>query len=71
MLYIDQVEKWVKASWGRWEKEKPEWFNDEFREIVPDHMKPKRREREGGGGDEEGGRTPEKEGINVQRRRKS
>ncbi|GMI07886.1 hypothetical protein TrLO_g11602 [Triparma laevis f. longispina] len=71
VLYIDQVEKWVKASWGRWEKEKPEWFNDEFREIVPEDMKPKRREREGGGGEEVGGRTSEKEGINVQRRRKS
>ncbi|GMI08131.1 hypothetical protein TrVE_jg11765 [Triparma verrucosa] len=41
----DKVEKWVQSSWHRWEVEKPEWFNDHFKDSVPGHMKPKRSKR--------------------------
>lgn len=43
--YIDQAEKWIQLGWHSWEKEKPEWFTEEWKDNVPDSMKPKRRKR--------------------------
>ena len=36
-----EVEEWTLANWHKWEKEKPEWFTEHFKESVPDHMIPK------------------------------
>ncbi|GMI15893.1 hypothetical protein TrLO_g12103 [Triparma laevis f. longispina] len=60
----DKVEKWVQSGWHRWEVEKPEWFNDDFKCDVPEHMKPKRRKsRQRGAADIE----PDKNATPVRR----
>jgi hypothetical protein len=35
------VEAWTLANWGKWEEEKPAWFNESFKESVPDKFIPK------------------------------
>ena len=39
----DKVESWVRAGWATWEEEKPEWFTDQWKSIVPEDMKPTRK----------------------------
>jgi hypothetical protein len=36
-----EVKEWTLANWRRWEKDKPAWFTEHFKESVPDHMIPK------------------------------
>jgi hypothetical protein len=31
----DKVRKWVRENWARWEEEKPEWFTDQKKSLVP------------------------------------
>jgi hypothetical protein len=31
----EKVRKWVRENWAKWEEEKPEWFNDQKKAIVP------------------------------------
>lgn len=31
----EKVEAWVKAVWWTWEQEKPEWFTDNWKAMVP------------------------------------
>ncbi|GMI17500.1 hypothetical protein TrLO_g6041 [Triparma laevis f. longispina] len=37
----DKVAQWLQFGWYRWEDERPDWFTDEWREIVPAKYKPK------------------------------
>ena len=39
----DKVAAWVSAGWATWEEEKPEWFTDQWKSIVPEDMKPTRK----------------------------
>ena len=41
----DKVEAWVKEGWATWEEEKPEWFTDQWKSIVPEEMKPTKGKR--------------------------
>jgi hypothetical protein len=34
------VKAWTLENWERWEEEKPEWFNDNFKAAVDDDMIP-------------------------------
>ena len=36
----DDVEAYVRCNWERWEADKPEWFNENFKSTVPDWMIP-------------------------------
>ncbi len=36
-----EVKEWTLSRWCEWEKEKPEWFTEGFKERVPDSMIPK------------------------------
>ena len=36
----DKVATWVNAGWATWEEEKPEWFTDQWKDSVPEDMKP-------------------------------
>ena len=47
----DKVEAWVKEGWATWEEEKPEWFTDQWKSIVPEEMKPTKEKRGADGGD--------------------
>lgn len=38
----EDVKSWVMRNWRRWERERPEWFNDNFKEKIPNDMKPER-----------------------------
>ena len=58
----DKVGAWVKAEWKNWEQEKPEWFTDSWKAMVPKDMIPlkkggkvggEKRERESWRGGEE------------------
>jgi hypothetical protein len=31
----EKVKKWVSENWARWEEEKPEWFTDQKKALVP------------------------------------
>jgi hypothetical protein len=31
----DNVRKWVRENWANWEGEKPEWFTDQMKALVP------------------------------------
>ena len=31
----DKVRKWVGENWERWEEDKPEWFTDQMKALVP------------------------------------
>lgn len=33
-----KVERWVMEGWAVWEEEKPEWFSDRWKELVPVYM---------------------------------
>ena len=35
-----EVQVWTLANWARWEHEKPSWFDENFRESVPDRFRP-------------------------------
>ena len=48
--FEDKVAAWVKEGWSTWEEEKPDWFTDQWKSIVPEDMKPK---KEKGGSDGE------------------
>ena len=37
----DDVKAFTLANWARWEAEKPTWFNDNFKALVPDEYIPK------------------------------
>ena len=37
----EEVRELTISNWSRWESEKPEWFNEAFKESVPDDMMPK------------------------------
>ena len=43
---------WVSAGWPTWEEEKPEWFTDQWKSIVPEDMKPTRKMEDVDGEDE-------------------
>ena len=48
----DDVKAWTLENWERWEEERPEWFNNEFKGKLDDDMIPVeslRRMNEGGG----------------------
>ena len=36
----NKVVAWVKEGWWTWEEEKPDWFTDQWKSIVPEKMKP-------------------------------
>ena len=36
-----EVKEWTLANWGRWEVEKPVWFDENFKACVPDDFIPK------------------------------
>ncbi|GMH50020.1 hypothetical protein TrLO_g5069 [Triparma laevis f. longispina] len=38
------VEAWVGAGWNNWEQEKPKWFTDNWKAIVPKDMIPLKKE---------------------------
>ena len=38
--FEDKVAAWVKEGWSTWEEEKPDWFTDQWKSIVPEEMKP-------------------------------
>ncbi|GMH61537.1 hypothetical protein TrLO_g13387 [Triparma laevis f. longispina] len=44
-----KIEVWIKAGWWTWEREKPEWFTDEWKLSVPEEMIPKKSARREGG----------------------
>jgi hypothetical protein len=48
----DDVKAWTLENWERWEEEKPEWFDDNFRAVVNDDWIPvdSLRRLDGGGG---------------------
>jgi hypothetical protein len=31
----DEVGKWVELNWNKWEEERPEWFTDQRKALVP------------------------------------
>ena len=35
VLIEDKVRKWVGENWAKWEEEKPEWFTDRMKALVP------------------------------------
>jgi hypothetical protein len=41
MAIRPQVERWVKGGWLKWEREKPAWFNDNWKAAVPADWVPK------------------------------
>ena len=45
------VKAWTLENWGRWEDEKPDWFNDAWKAGVDDDMIPPDRLRRMNGGD--------------------
>lgn len=47
----DKVGAWVKAEWKNWEQEKPEWFTDSWKAMVPKDMIPLKKGGGGRGGD--------------------
>ncbi|GMH72902.1 hypothetical protein TL16_g06036 [Triparma laevis f. inornata] len=38
----DKVEAWVRAGWKSWEQDKPEWFTDNWKAMVPKEMIPEK-----------------------------
>jgi hypothetical protein len=48
----DKVASWVKEGWATWEEEKPEWFTDIWKSIVPEDMKPAKKTGDVDGEDE-------------------
>ena len=65
-----KVEAWVRAGWWTSEREKPEWFTDEWKLSVPEEMIPKKSaRREGGEGEAKS--SVEEETIVVAERRNS
>jgi hypothetical protein len=36
-----EIKKWIELSWERWNTEKPEWFDDKLRALVPVEYIPK------------------------------
>ena len=36
----DKVEKWVRKNWDRWHDEKPSWFDENVKSVIPKHMIP-------------------------------
>ena len=36
----DKVDLWLKRGWATWEEEKPEWFTDKWRYLIPKDMIP-------------------------------
>lgn len=41
--YRLKVERWVRLNWFRWEDERPEWFTDHWKVMVPVEFIPVRR----------------------------
>ena len=35
-----KVRKWVRENWAKWEEEKPEWFTDAMKAMVPEEFIP-------------------------------
>ena len=44
------VERWVRNNWERWERDRPDWFTEDWKERVPIEFVPKGRGRGGRGG---------------------
>ncbi|GMH68664.1 hypothetical protein TrLO_g12896 [Triparma laevis f. longispina] len=42
-----KVEVWIKAGWWAWEREKPEWFTDEWKLSVPEDLIPEKKKEVG------------------------
>lgn len=38
----DRVEAWVKSGWAKWEEERPEFFTDQWKDMVPREFIPER-----------------------------
>ena len=38
---VPQVKEWVEEGWTEWEREKPEWFTDNWKARVPAEWVPK------------------------------
>ena len=36
----EKVAAWVNEGWATWEEEKPDWFTDQWKSVVPEDMKP-------------------------------
>jgi hypothetical protein len=36
----EKVRKWVGENWARWEEEKPEWFTDQKKAMIPEDFIP-------------------------------
>ncbi|GMI17330.1 hypothetical protein TrLO_g702 [Triparma laevis f. longispina] len=68
----DKVEAWVKAGWKDWKVEKPEWFTDDWKAIVPEEMIPKKSRGEDGEREGEGSSVAViPAGVRLARRRSS
>ncbi len=37
----DEVKEYSLKNWQRWSTDKPAWFNDEFKALIPDDFMPK------------------------------
>ncbi|GMI03401.1 hypothetical protein TrLO_g3008 [Triparma laevis f. longispina] len=42
----EKVEAWVRAGWKNWEQDKPEWYTDNWKAIVPKEMIPTKKRSE-------------------------
>lgn len=42
----DEVATWANKNWATWKEEKPEWFTDHWKSIVPEDMIPKKKLKE-------------------------
>ncbi|GMI01486.1 hypothetical protein TrST_g13453 [Triparma strigata] len=47
----DKVAAWAKEGWATWEEEKPDWFTDKWKSMVPEAMKPTKGKGDFDGGD--------------------
>ena len=61
----DKVEAWVKEGWATWEEEKPEWFTDQWKSIVPEEMKPTKGKGSVDGGDKVAAENEVEEALMV------
>ena len=63
--FEDKVAAWVKESWATWEEEKPDWFTDQWKLIVPEDMKPTKKTGDVDGGDETAAKNEGEEALTV------
>ena len=36
--FEDEVREWVISNWDKWESEKPDWWTDIQKSLIPDDM---------------------------------